>query len=490
MPSKQAKKAAPPPAKKPQTLEDKVEELEKTLLTVNQQLAQSSSQLQALSTQFAQTIAAQPKAQSPAQTQSTQVQVQAAQLQAQASAHAQTSQTQAHFSAAQVQAQPKPPTSLAQSSQAQIAQSPIQPQVQFASSGYILPAPVQPPAVQLQAATDIQTAQALAHQDALTQLAKAQALVASTQLSLKNASSKLDDEDDEYLCEELKKRKGVKEEMQKLFVYERSYMYKATGLGWGLGPDIAQRTAHRKFLSDPLKALHNSPIEDDMRARLATLEDDALFSTCLKQFAADALEQYQLCIDPQYKPKAALAMDFSNPNVKETFAELTAMFLHHDWAKQKCRAQKRPITDTVSLLKENKATLLSLNSGEFKQYRGRSIVSYLLENNSTKTASRTNSSSSSVVLVERKELEEPSVFPKRTREKSLQEDTPPKEKKRWGVLRHAQSILCSNCNGKGHLATQCPSPIPVPADNTKTCFCCQGKGHYSNACTSPKYQKK
>jgi len=470
MSSKKAK--APPPAKKPQTLEDKVEELEKTLLTVNQQLAQSSSQLQLLSTQLAQTIAAQPTAQSPAQAQgtqvqaqppaqaqSTQVQVQAAQLQAQASAHAQTSQAQAHSSAAQVQAQP-------------------------------LPAPVQPPAVQLQAATDIQTAQALAHQDALNQLARAQALVTSTQLSLKNTSSKLDDEDDEYLCEELKKRKGVKEEMQKLFVYERSYMYKATGLGWGLGPDIPQRTAHRKFLSDPLKALHNSPIEDDMRARLATLEDDALFSTCLKQFAADALEQYQLCIDPQYKPNAALAMDFSNPNVKETFAELTAMFLHHDWAKQKCRAQKRPITDTVSLLKENKATLLSLNSGEFKQYRGRSIVSYLLENNSTKPASRTNSSSSSVVLAERKELEEPPVFPKRPREKPLHEDTPPREKKRWGVLRHAQSILCSNCNGKGHLSTQCPSPIPVPTDNTKTCFCCQGKGHYSNACTSPKYQKK
>jgi len=311
-----------------------------------------------------------------------------------------------------------------------------------------------------------------------------------------------DSDDVPQLCEELRHKKTLKHEMHQIFVYERSYIYGKSGMGWGLGPDLDQRVKHRTFLSDPIDALHNSSLETELRPRIVAMKQEPLFAEAFKLIQVAAQDQCKLLLDPKHKLTKIL--DFEDSSIKEVLAELTAVYIHADVAKSKCRAQRRSITDTVSLLRESQAAILAMSIQELKAYRGRSFVSHLLEHSTTTyTVAHSPSPAAAAQVVAREE----SFLTKRQRaddNRALQRTArlaalnvapkgsppvvPPHNAKVKYVLKSScLNLVCSNCRGQGHLADKCASA--VPPDATKRCFCCQGIGHMSLSCTSDKYIK-
>jgi len=215
-------------------------------------------------------------------------------------------------------------------------------------------------------------------------------------------------------------------------------------------------------------------------------------------------------------------LDFDDPRIKETFAELTAVYIHADVAKSKCRAQRRAITDTVSLLRENKAAILAMSIPELKAYRGRSFITHLLTH-SASTFTLANGSPVTPNVTQQDQIARDQF----AREQLAREQSQAKRQRleEQRAAQHAQQariaafnaanpslgkvnnpalqqgagkvkyvlkpscihLFCSNCYGKGHTAEKCSSAIPP--DISKRCFCCQGSGHMSLACPSDKYVK-
>jgi len=324
-------------------------------------------------------------------------------------------------------------------------------------------------------------------------------------------------------CEELKHDKGVKDDIRKLFIFSRSYMYNHQGCAWGLGPDSDQRRLHRLFIKDPRKYLQDSSADcTELRARLAILEKEPLFATSTQNLAYDAEDQLQLIHDDNYQlppPKAPL----DNPLNREVFAELTALFLFYELTQTYNRTAKRNITDTVGLLRHNKASILSMSLAEFNKFQGYSFVSYLwsfLPKPGTSTLVPTHHNNPVVnhtpTTHEVKRTRVETFFPPRGTVETLIPPhhtptnrtqwvttptlpnsgkvplhitgMPPPKPIAWVVTRRAAHLKCNTCKGNGHVTNSCVSA--TPPDNSKRCYCCNGTGHYSSNCPSDKQPKR
>jgi hypothetical protein len=222
------------------------------------------------------------------------------------------------------------------------------------------------------------------------------------------------------------------------------------------------------------------------------LTSDPLLSevtALLRSDAGEHLARLDSAVLASPRAPVPLQADLSQPLTLEIFAELTAMYLY--WTATMSGADRRLIYNTVGLLRESKAKILSMREADLKNYRGRSLVTLFIQHafdmhqDSTKASDRSPSpiSPQPPVFVPPPSMPDRSLSPVQTETKV----PPPKIFQKWILASHAPNIKCMRCGGSGHSLSICKSDIP-PNKNMH-CFCCKGVGHYAHLCPSPKVPK-
>ena len=305
----------------------------------------------------------------------------------------------------------------------------------------------------------------------------------------------MSDSDDDGLCDEISRRRGrgMKEEKMNLFAFERSFIRDEDGLPcWGRAPDDAQALSFALFLSDPAKLIQGSASDSALRPRLNILESEVLFYTVVGDIRHDAREHVRVYQGADGAAGEDLQAELTEPLVLEVLCELTAMYLFYT-AAQKSKQQKRSISDTVGLLRETRSSILAMTTLELTSYRGRSLVSLLIEFSEGPIREKTTREENERHNEERRRALQAQQHQQNTQnqqkqnllnQQNQQKKTPTVGKQKFQLIPASANLTCTTCQGMGHLAGKC---VPVnPSTSAMTCYLCRGKGHGTNICPSDK----
>ena len=261
--------------------------------------------------------------------------------------------------------------------------------------------------------------------------------------------------------------KFLSAEHKNLFFYQRSLIYDQDSvLSFG-GPDADTAAQFLLFCSDPPRFVAGAGYFDgELRPRINLLQTESPFADCFARIVAEARARQAAPVIP---PRVHDDSPFRSDIAVEVMAELAAIFVIWQQVKNDLPPKNsREISRLVGLLRAKKAALVCLKADDFKEFRGRSLVSLIIHQQENYSASYTVQPSN------KRERDEPQ------NSKDGHKDKPHKQPLPKKIIKNP-SLRCSTCTGAGHDAAKCCNPHPHCMPSWR-CFGCNGNGHSMKFC--------
>lgn len=300
------------------------------------------------------------------------------------------------------------------------------------------------------------------------------------------------------------------------------------------GVDEDQERQFLDFCSDPMTAILGTVHDTVFRQRLNIISTEPLFrasfeSICLeasrRKRSAKALAAitYAAPVNPANLVADATARNalrlatvgyhasddtpLNTAPASEVLPELACAFLHVYYANLQVPFN-RDIAGLVGLLKAKRQILLGMTAAEVKVFKGRSIVSLILNEQRSHSLGPSNVSTRDTSVVASRETSSVTVLsqplnayvpPQQTQVYSQQQapqhytqqtqppstrggDWPSQPQKHGRGVKYPL-VLCTKCKGNGHDALKCVIPHPQ-CQSTWVCGTCRGSGHSFRFCPS------
>ncbi len=256
--------------------------------------------------------------------------------------------------------------------------------------------------------------------------------------------------------------KFLSAEHKNLFFYQRSLIYDAESLLCFSGPDAETAQQFLVFCSDPARFVCGAGFFDaELRPRVNLLQTELPFADCFGRLCAEA--RARLTSSPNRHPDVT---PFQSDVAVDVMAELAAIFIVWQQVQNGLPPKgQKEISRLVGLLRAKKAALVSLKADDFKEFKGRSLVSLILKEQQSHTESYVPSNSN------KRERDETSKPPQQHKQQT------PKKTLKNPILK------CTTCNGNGHETQKCCIPHQHCMPSWR-CFGCSGSGHSLRYCPS------